>query len=305
MRPSRRLRALAVLAACAGLASTTLAARSGAAADPAPAVVAAARAQLGEPYAWGASGPDAWDCSGLVYTAWRAAGHVAGVPRVSRDQQAWAVPLPVEQVQPGDLVFFGDPVTHVGLVTRRTGSSVTMIDAASSKHAVVERAVWTTGVVRYGRVPRPGMPPVAAWTPSPVLPPAAPVTTAVTAVAATLPASTQTVPSTAVALAAAAAARRAVGSADPGDAAFVQRTWRLAGGPVLPTTRDALVAGGRAVPLAQARVGDLVVYGPPAAHVGIYVGNGLMVDASRKLRKVVLRPVWASPSLRLLRLPGA
>jgi cell wall-associated NlpC family hydrolase len=59
------------------------------------------------------------------------------------------------------------------------------------------------------------------------------------------------------------------------------------------------------VPLAQARVGDLVVYGPPASHVGIYVGNGLMVDASRKLGKVVLRPVWAGPSLTLVRLPGA
>jgi cell wall-associated NlpC family hydrolase len=59
------------------------------------------------------------------------------------------------------------------------------------------------------------------------------------------------------------------------------------------------------VPLAQARVGDIVVYGPPAEHVGLYVGNGLMVDASRKLGKVVLRPVWTSTSLRLVRLPGA
>jgi cell wall-associated NlpC family hydrolase len=301
MRPARRLRVLGALAVCAGLASTSLAARSGAAADPAAAVVASVRAQLGDAYAWGASGPDAWDCSGLVWTAWRTAGHVAGVPRVSRDQQAWAVPLPVEQVQPGDLVFFGDPVTHVGLVTRRTGTSVTMIDAGSSRRAVVERAVWTTGVVRYGRVPRPGMPPVAPWRPAPVVPPAA----AATAPVATLPARTQTTPSTAVALAAAAAARRAVGSANPGDALFVQQAWRAARGPAVPATREGLVAAGRPVPLALARVGDLVVYGPPAEHVGVYVGNGPMVDASRKLGKVVLRPVWTSPSLRLVRLPGA
>ena len=303
MRPSRGLRALAVLAACVGLASTALAAKGGAAADPAPAVVAAARAQLGDAYAWGATGPDAYDCSGLVYAAWRGAGHVSGVPRVSRDQQAWAVPIPVEQVLPGDLVFFGAPVTHVGLVTGRTGTTVTMVDAASSKHAVVERPVWTTGVVRYGRVPRPGMPAVRPWTPTPVVvtPPPAPVSTTPS----TLPARTQTTPSTAVALAAAAAARRAVGAPDPGDALFVQRVWRLAGGPAVPGTKDALVAAGRAVPLNQARVGDLVVYGPPASHVGIYVGNGLMVDASRRLGKVVLRPVWTSSSLRLVRLPGA
>ena len=84
MRPARRLRVLGALAVCAGLASTSLAARSGAAADPAAAVVASVRAQLGDAYASGASGPDAWDCSGLVWTAWRTAGHVAGVPRVSR-----------------------------------------------------------------------------------------------------------------------------------------------------------------------------------------------------------------------------
>jgi cell wall-associated NlpC family hydrolase len=297
--PARLLRACAVLLVCAGLGSTALAARSGATADPAAAVVASARSQLGDGYAWGGTGPDSWDCSGLVYVAWRTVGHVA-VPRVSRDQQAWAVPLPVEQVLPGDLVFFGDPVTHVGLVTGRSGTAVTMIDAASSRHAVVERPVWTTGVVRYGRVPRAGMPAVSPWTPAPVVVQPAPV-----AAPTTLPARTQTTPSTAVALAAAAAARRAVGTADPGDALFVQQLWRQAGGPAVPGTKDALAAVGRAVPLTQARVGDLVLYGPPASHVGLYVGNGLMVDASRSLEKVVLRPVWASPSLRLLRLPGA
>src|SRR5689334_12828072 len=155
---SRRLtRALGVLGLCLGLAGTSLAAASGGApADRAAAVVAAARAQLGEPYAWGAAGPDSWDCSGLVWAAWRTAGGASAIPRVSRDQQAWAVPIPAEQALPGDLVFFGDPVTHVGLVTGRTGTTVRMIDAASSRKAVVERSVWTTGVVRYGRVPRPG-----------------------------------------------------------------------------------------------------------------------------------------------------
>lgn len=296
---ARLLRSLAVLALCSGLGATTLAARSGASADPTAAVLATARAQLGDAYAWGGTGPDAWDCSGLVYAAWRGAGRVTGVPRVSRDQHAWAVPLPVEQVLPGDLVFFGAPVTHVGLVTSRRGTAVTMIDAASSRHAVVERLAWTTGVVRYGRVPRVGMVPVTHWTPltlTPAAPAAAPLTT---------PARVQTTPSTRTALAAAAVARRRLGAPNPGDALFLQRVWREAGGPAVPGTRDALIAAGRPVPLAQARVGDVVVYGPPASHVGLYVGSGLMIDASRSLGKVVLRPVWASTSLRLVRLPGA
>jgi len=297
---SRRLtRALGVLGLCLGLAATSLAAKSGAPADPAAAVVAAVRAQLGDAYVWGGTGPDAWDCSGLVYTAWRGAGGATTIPRVSRDQQAWSVPIPVEQVLPGDLVFFGNPVTHVGVVTSRTGTAVRMVDAASSRNAVVERAVWTTGVVRYGRVPRPGMPAVTPWSPPPVIAPPAAATAPLT-----LPAKTQSRPSSAVALAAATLARKAVGATDPGDAVFVQQVWRRAGGPVLPTSKDALVAAGKPVTFADAWIGDLVVYGPPASHVGIYVGNGLMVDASRSQGKVVLRPVWPGTTLRLVRLPG-
>ncbi|HUR51927.1 MAG TPA: NlpC/P60 family protein [Mycobacteriales bacterium] len=296
MRSRRVTRVLAVLGVCAGVASTTLAAKSGASVDPAAGVVAAARAQVGDAYAWGATGPDAWDCSGLVYATWRRAG-VLDVPRVSRQQAAWAVPLPVEQVLPGDLVFFGRPVTHVGIVTSRTGTSVRMVDAASSRKAVVERAVWRTGVIRYGRVPRRGMPAVRPWThpavPAPAVKPA-PLT---------LPVRVQARPSSKLALAAAALARRAVGSPDPGDGRFVQSVWRRAGGAVVPSDKTALAASGRPVPFADARVGDLVFYGPPASHVGLYVGNGLMVDASRRLGKVVLRPVWPSTGLRLVRLP--
>lgn len=301
MQHLRLVRGLVVLGLCLGLASTSLAAKGGAApSDPAAAVVAAARSQLGDVYAWGGNGPDAWDCSGLVYAAWRGAGGVKDVPRVSRDQHAWSVPLPQAQVLPGDLAFFGDPVTHVGLVTKREGETLIMLDAASSRRGVVERVVWRSGIVRFGRVPRPGMPEVKPWTPAPVAPKAAPVKQPLT-----LPAGTQSVASTAVAQAAAGWARKAVGAPNQGDAVLVQQVWQRAGGPALPASRDQLIAAGRPVDLADARIGDLVVYGPPASHVGVYVGNGLMVDASRKLGKVVLRPVWASATLRLVRLPGA
>ncbi|MFA1550773.1 C40 family peptidase [Actinomadura chokoriensis] len=83
--------------------------------------IAYARAQLGKPYVWGATGPRAFDCSGLTYAAYRAAG--IGIPRVSGAQWRHGPRVPNGQEQPGDLVFFNSgPGTttrnpgHVGLV---------------------------------------------------------------------------------------------------------------------------------------------------------------------------------------------
>jgi len=79
-----------------------------------------AEAQLGKPYQWGATGPDAFDCSGLVMMAYRAAG--VYIPRTSQQQWSWGPRVPASQVEPGDLVFFagadGTPQApgHVGLV---------------------------------------------------------------------------------------------------------------------------------------------------------------------------------------------
>ena len=79
-----------------------------------------AQAQLGKPYLWGGTGPDAFDCSGLVMMAYRAAGIFT--PRTSQAQYAGLPHVPASQVEPGDLVFFagsdGTPTSpgHVGLV---------------------------------------------------------------------------------------------------------------------------------------------------------------------------------------------
>jgi peptidoglycan DL-endopeptidase CwlO len=79
-----------------------------------------AEEQLGKPYQWGATGPDAFDCSGLVMMAYRAAG--IDIPRTSQQQWAAGPQISPSQVQPGDLVFFagadGTPTApgHVGLV---------------------------------------------------------------------------------------------------------------------------------------------------------------------------------------------
>ncbi len=79
-----------------------------------------AEAQLGKPYQFGATGPDAYDCSGLVMMAYRAAG--VYIPRTSQQQFLWGPQVPASEVEPGDLVFFagadGTPQApgHVGLV---------------------------------------------------------------------------------------------------------------------------------------------------------------------------------------------
>ena len=82
--------------------------------------IAYAEEQLGKPYQWGATGPDAFDCSGLVMMAYRAAG--IDIARTSQVQWTTEQQIPAAQVQPGDLVFFagadGTPTSpgHVGLV---------------------------------------------------------------------------------------------------------------------------------------------------------------------------------------------
>ena len=63
-----------------------------------------ARAQLGKPYVWGGTGPDAFDCSGLTQAAWRAAG--VAIARTSQDQWATLPHVAAANVRPGDLVFF-------------------------------------------------------------------------------------------------------------------------------------------------------------------------------------------------------
>ena len=82
--------------------------------------IAFAEGQLGKPYLWGGTGPDAFDCSGLVMEAYRAAG--ISIPRTSQQQWLWGPQVPASQVEPGDLAFFAGSdgtVTspgHVGLV---------------------------------------------------------------------------------------------------------------------------------------------------------------------------------------------
>ncbi len=76
-------------------------------------VLSFAEAQLGKPYVWGATGPDSYDCSGLTQAAWREAG--ISLPRTTYDQVNAGTQVAKADLQPGDLVFFYDDISHVGI----------------------------------------------------------------------------------------------------------------------------------------------------------------------------------------------
>lgn len=69
--------------------------------------------QVGDAYVYGAAGPDSWDCSGLTMAAWGAAG--VSLPHSSSGQMSYGTPVSQSELQPGDLVFYYEPVSHVGM----------------------------------------------------------------------------------------------------------------------------------------------------------------------------------------------
>jgi cell wall-associated NlpC family hydrolase len=77
------------------------------------AALRAAASQLGKPYRWGAEGPGSYDCSGL--TSWAFAHAGVTLPRSSSQQALVGTPVSWNEMQPGDLVFYYSPVSHVGI----------------------------------------------------------------------------------------------------------------------------------------------------------------------------------------------
>jgi cell wall-associated NlpC family hydrolase len=110
--------------------------------------IAYARAQLGKPYAWGGAGPDSFDCSGLVMMAWEQAG--VYFPHLAQDQYDLTLRIPLSDLLPGDLVFFGTPtdVYHVGLYI----GGGNMIDAPETGEDVSISSIYWTNLLGAGRV---------------------------------------------------------------------------------------------------------------------------------------------------------
>ena len=122
---------LTPVTATAAESSTSTAAPSSAAQT----AVDTARNQVGKPYQYGAAGPDSYDCSGLTQYAYRAAG--IELPHSSRSQSQMGTPVDRANLQPGDLVFFYQPVSHVGIYV----GDGQMVDAGTEDTGVVQRSV--------------------------------------------------------------------------------------------------------------------------------------------------------------------
>ena len=102
-----------------------------------------ALAQIGDRYVFGADGLTTWDCSGLTMRAFQAAG--VSLPHSSAAQARMGKSIPFGQKKPGDLLFFGRPVSHVGIYlgggrmvhAPRSGSRVKVADTSLGRKPLV------------------------------------------------------------------------------------------------------------------------------------------------------------------------
>ncbi|WP_415041165.1 NlpC/P60 family protein [Gordonia sp. (in: high G+C Gram-positive bacteria)] len=81
--------------------------------SPALVAVQAALSRIGDPYVWGATGPNQFDCSGLMVWSYRQAGKA--LPRSSQAQMGAGVPVSRNDLKPGDLILYYSDAHHVGM----------------------------------------------------------------------------------------------------------------------------------------------------------------------------------------------
>lgn len=144
----------AVLAVLYGYAPHVSGGTTGPATGPAAVAVSYAQHQIGKPYVYGATGPGAFDCSGLTQAAWAAAG--VAIPRTSEGQWAALPHISGGQLRPGDLIFYtGSPIDPPpGHVTMYIGGGQ-MVEAYATGYPVRDTAVrpGATGYARPGGGP--------------------------------------------------------------------------------------------------------------------------------------------------------
>jgi cell wall-associated NlpC family hydrolase len=106
--------------------------------------VAYAKAQVGKPYAYGADGPDSFDCSGLTMMAWAQAG--VSLPHSSTAQYDATRRISAGELQPGDLIFYYSPISHVAIYV---GGGMQV--AATHTGDYVRLQALHDGITGYGR----------------------------------------------------------------------------------------------------------------------------------------------------------
>ena len=113
--------------------------------------VNAALTKVGGPYVWAATGPTAFDCSGLTQWAYKQAG--INLPRTTRQQWAATTRISKDQLQPGDLIFYSNNKAASGIyhVSIYTGPGM-RVHAANPSIGIVHHKMITTNVIGYGRV---------------------------------------------------------------------------------------------------------------------------------------------------------
>ena len=122
------------------------------------------------PTGGGATGPETYDCSGLTITSYRTVG--VSIPRVSRDQARFGQPVAFNNLVGGDLVFFGNPVHHVGMYYKdglmvhapQTGDVVRVASVMRSGYAGARRMVGAVSGPAVGLPVVPPLPPPPAVT---------------------------------------------------------------------------------------------------------------------------------------------
>jgi len=103
-----------------------------------------ALAQRGDAYSWGAVGPNAFDCSGLIFYSYRRAGF--DVPRTSGAQAASTRRVAKQDMRPGDLMFFhvGGSVYHASIFIGYQNGQAMMVTSPGSGQRVTVTAAWTS-----------------------------------------------------------------------------------------------------------------------------------------------------------------